>query len=215
MQTVLEGLDLRDVVLVGHSMGGLAAQAFAINHGGVARSRVRGLVLLSTFARTPAASLSPFPVEKAYGWLDLAALMRRPQLGLLIARLGFGRDPQASQVELTRRMLVECDPETARDAILPLLNVDLTGDLHRIDLPTLVIGGKADVLTPPMEARRLARGIPGARLVLMERAGHMIMLERAEELDELLVDFAREVGTLPGAAPLAATDDGDAEAASA
>ena len=78
-----------------------------------------------------------------------------------------------------------------------------------------MIGGKADVLTPPMEARRLARGIPGARLELMERAGHMIMLERAEELDELLVDFAREVGTLPGAAPLAATDDGDAEAASA
>jgi pimeloyl-ACP methyl ester carboxylesterase len=143
------------------------------------------------------ASLTPFPVEKAYGWLDLAALMRRPQLGTLIARLGFGRDPRASQVELTRQMLAECDPDTARDAILPLLDVDLTAGLPRIDIPTLVVGGTADVLTPPVEARRLARLIRGARLVLLERAGHMIMLERSDAFHELLLDFAREVGTLP------------------
>jgi hypothetical protein len=44
----------------------------------------------------------------------------------------------------------------------------------------------------------------------------MVMLERAEEFHELLVEFAREVGALPGASPFAAsTDDGDAEAASA
>jgi 3-oxoadipate enol-lactonase len=197
LETVLVGLDLRDVVVVGHSMGGLAAQALAIDHPEVTRERVRGIVLLSTFARTPAASMTPFPVEKAYGWLDLAAMMRRPQLGLMIARLGFGREPLASHVELARQMLSECDPDTARDAILPLLGCDLTDRLDRIDVPTLVIGGKADVLTPPIESRRIARGIPGARLVILERVGHMIMLEQTEVFHELLLGFAREVGTLP------------------
>ncbi len=221
LRTVLEGLDLRDVVLVGHSMGGLAAQAFALEHAGIARSRVRGIVLLSTFARTPIASFTPLPVEKVSSWLDLAGLMRRPQLGTLLARLGFGRDPLASQVELARRMLSDCDPDTARDAIVPLLGVDLTDDLARIDRPVLVIGGTADVLTPPIEARRIAKHLPGARLVMMERAGHMIMLERANELHELLLAFAREVGTLSdesGATPSSATDDsghGEAEAQSA
>jgi non-heme chloroperoxidase len=198
VRTVLEGLDLRDVILVGHSMGGIAAQAFAIGHPEIARVRVRGLVLLSTFARTPLAALSSRGrATLAPGWLDLAALMRKPQLGTMLARLGFGRDPRASHVELARRMLAECDPDTARDAIVPLLGVDLTRQLHRIDLPTLVIGGKADLLTPPAEARRLAAWIPHARLVLLERAGHMIMLERADELHSLLLEFAREVGLLP------------------
>ena len=52
----------------------------------------------------------------------------------------------------------------------------------------------ADVLTPPYEARRLAAAIPGARLHLVPGAGHMVMLERTEDFDRLLVDFAREVG---------------------
>jgi len=216
VKTVLEGLDLRDVILVGHSMGGLAAQAFAINHPGVARSRVRGLVLLSTFARTPAASLTPFPVEKVASWLDLAGLMRRPQLGTMLARIAFGKEPLGSHVELTRTMLSECDPDTARLAILPLLDVDLTAQLGEIDRPTLVIGGRADVLTPPMESRRIARHLPGARLVLVEHAGHMLMLERTELFHELLLDFAREVGLVKQtSAPPGSANQGGAQAARA
>lgn len=200
VRTVLEGLDLRDVILVGHSMGGLAAQAFVLGHPEIARVRVRGLVLLSTFARTPLAALSSRgPASRVSGWLDLAALMRRPQLGTMLARLGFGREPLASHVELARRMLAECDPDTARDAIVPLLGVDLTSDLHRIDRPTLVVGGKADLLTPPAEARRIAKHIPGARLVLLDGAGHMIMLERTDEFHALLLEFAHEIGVPPSA----------------
>ncbi len=48
LRTVLEALDLRDVILVGHSMGGMAVQAFAIRHPDVLDERVSGLVLLST-----------------------------------------------------------------------------------------------------------------------------------------------------------------------
>jgi pimeloyl-ACP methyl ester carboxylesterase len=181
-------------------MGGIAAQAFTLGHPDVARERVAGLVLVSTFARTPLSALSSRgPASRATGWLDLAALMRRPQLGTMIARVGFGREPLASHVELTRRMLAECDPDTAREAIEPLLGVDLTNQLHRIDLPTLVVGGTSDLLTPPAEARRIAAAITGARLVLMPRAGHMLMLERADEFDALVLDFAREVGVLPAA----------------
>jgi len=200
LRTVLEGLDLTDVILVGHSMGGLAAQSLILTHPDIARARVRGLVLLSTFARTPLSALSSRgPSARISGWLDLAALMRRPNLGTMVARLGFGREPLASHVELARQMLAECDPVTGRDAIVPLLAVDLTRDLGRIDRPTLVVGGTADILTPPAEARRLADRIPGARLVLFERAGHMLMLERADDFNALLLDFAREVGVLPAA----------------
>jgi len=201
IRTVLEALDLDDVVLVGHSMGGVAAQAYALHHPDHARVRVRGLVLLSTFGRTPLAALGQMhgPAGRVSGWLDLAALTARPELGTLIARLGFGRDPRASHVELARQMLSQCEPDTARAAILPLLGVDLTRELEHLEIPVLVVGGTADLLTPPMEARRLARHIPGARLELLERGGHMLMLERTDELHRLLFDFAREVGFEVGA----------------
>ena len=62
-----------------------------------------------------------------------------------------------------------------------------------MQIPTLVVGGTADLLTPPFEARQIAGLIPGARLELIAGGGHMLMLERTEELDRLIVDFARAV----------------------
>ena len=56
-----------------------------------------------------------------------------------------------------------------------------------------MIGGTADVLTPPAYAEQMARLIPGARLELVEGGGHMLMLERTELLNQLILDFAREV----------------------
>ncbi len=60
-----------------------------------------------------------------------------------------------------------------------------------------MIGGTTDVLTPPFEARRMAALIPGARLELMPGGGHMLMLERTDALDRMIVDFARSVRGAP------------------
>jgi pimeloyl-ACP methyl ester carboxylesterase len=202
VRDVLEAFDVRDGVLVGHSMGGVAMQAFALHHPDVLHERVRGLVLLSTLAKTSisASRRLRWVAERVTGAFDLRALMARPDLGLLFARVGFGRDPVASQVELNRQMLAECATETAREATASLLGLNLLADLPSIDVPTLVIGGTADVITPPQESRRIAALIPGARLEMLDGAGHMIMLERTEVFHHLLLDFARDVGTLPATA---------------
>jgi pimeloyl-ACP methyl ester carboxylesterase len=113
-------------------------------------------------------------------------------VGLLLARLGFGRDPQPSHVELTRQMILACTPATRRDAPAALVDLDLTEELARITVPTLVVCGSADVLTPPSESRRIAHRIPGARLEILDGGGHMLMLEQPEALHRLLVDFAAE-----------------------
>jgi pimeloyl-ACP methyl ester carboxylesterase len=126
--------------------------------------------------------------------------MARPDLGSMFARIGFGREPLASHVELNREMLASCDSVTAREATTALLGLDLTAELPSLDIPTLVVGGTADLITPPTESRRLANLIPGARLHLFEGAGHMLMLERTEAFDDLLIDFARDLGVLPAAA---------------
>ena len=202
MRTILEGLDLRGAILVGHSMGGVAAQAFALDYPEVLRERVAGLVLLSTLGKTSVSASRRLRcvAERVTGSLDLRRLMTRRDLGTVFARVGFGRQPLASHVELNRQMLASCERATAREATAALLGLDLTADLPSLDVPTLVIGGTADVITPAAESRRLAALIPGARLELLDGAGHMIMLERTEVFHRLLLDFARHVGALPATA---------------
>jgi pimeloyl-ACP methyl ester carboxylesterase len=202
LRSVLEGLDLDDVVLVGHSMGGIAAQVFAAQHPDLARERVRGLVLLSTTAKTSISAWRRLrcAAERLSDKFDLGRLMAMPELGLMLARIGFGKDPIASHVELTRELLSSCGTETGREAIRALMGVDLTDELPRIELPTLVVAGTRDVITPMGDARRIASLVPGARLVTFEDAGHMLMLERTDELDRLVLDFAREVWAQPEAA---------------
>jgi non-heme chloroperoxidase len=197
VRTVLDALDVRDGVIVGHSMGGIAVQAYVTRHPEHAAERLRGIVLLSTLSRVRTSEMRRLQklVELVTNKTpDLGAVLRRRNLGLLLTRIGFGADAQPSHVELTRQMIAACAADTSRSAAQALLSLDLTRALPMITLPTLVVCGTADVITPPAESRRIADLIPGARLELFPRAGHMLMLERAEQLDALNVDFAREVG---------------------
>jgi len=195
LRTVLEELDLRDAVLVGHSMGGMAVQAFAIRHPDVVDQRVRGLVLLSTSSHNLVSDARRVrgAVERVVNvGPDVGTFMRQRNLGLLLARIGFGDDPNPSHVEATREMLAACDKATTREAVSALLHLDLTEGLPQVQVPTLVVVGSADALTPPRDARRIAELMPAARLVEYPGGGHMLMYERTDELDALIMDFARE-----------------------
>jgi 3-oxoadipate enol-lactonase len=66
---------------------------------------------------------------------------------------------------------------------------DSTATLGTISVPTLVIGGREDVASPPSELERLARGIHGAELHLLEKAGHFAALEQPEEFVRALRQF--------------------------
>jgi len=215
LRDVLEVIDVHDALLVGHSQGGVATQAYAIEYPEELHRRVRGIVLLSSLPRAEFSQIR---------WLrailrsvsertpSFGRLMGRPELGFGLSRIGFGRAPLASHVELTRQMLAECPDDTTRGALSALVGFDLTAGLPSIDIPTLVVQGTADVLTPPGDGRRIAKLIPGARLAMVRGAGHMIMLEEPGQLEELLVEFARELGITP--APMeTAVAAGGAEAA--
>jgi non-heme chloroperoxidase len=201
VRSVLETLDLHNVVLVGHSMGGMAVQAFAVHHPDVAKERVSGLVLMSTAPRTVTSD-----ARRVRGGLEratvavpnVAALMRQRNLGLLIARLGFGDVPNPSHVEATRQMLASCSRATIREASRALLSFDVTAGLPCVDVPSLVLVGTADILTPPRDARQIAALLPDARLVELTGAGHMLMYERTDEVDRLMIDFARECTRIAG-----------------
>jgi pimeloyl-ACP methyl ester carboxylesterase len=211
LRTVLEALDLRDAVLVGHSMGGMAVQAFAVRHPDVVAQRVAGLVLLSTSSHNLVSDARRVrgAIERVVNLgPDVGTFMRQRNLGLLLANLGFGDEPHPSHVEATREMLAACDKATTREAVSALLHLDLTAGLPNLQVPTLVVVGTADALTPPRDSRRIAELIPDAQLVEYEGGGHMLMYERTAEVDALIMEFARDVQAGAGPADAAGLSAG-------
>lgn len=197
VRTVLERMDMHDAVLVGHSMGGIALQAFAARHPAVAAERVRGMVLMSTLAKTylsGASWLRKMFERLTGGGPSAGALVTQQNLGFLLARVGFGRDPQASHVELVREMIAACPKAATQEAVTALVGLDMTDELPKIRVPTLVLSGTADVIAPPAQGRRIAGLIPDARLEVFKGGGHMLMLERTDEVNALITEFARDLG---------------------
>lgn len=198
LAAVLDALDVHDAVLVGHSMGGVAVQSFALRHPEAARERVRGLVLLSTLCKTPGGSRSTrvrAAIERiASRTPDSTPLWAMENFGFLLARIGFGRDPYASEVELVRQMLRDCPNETRMNSPRALIGLDLTHELAKIQLPTLIICGTADAITPPFHARQLHDAIRDSRLEMVDGGGHMLMFERTDWFHDAIDGFAREIG---------------------
>src|SRR5215207_5763578 len=176
VRTVLERMDLHDAVLVGHSMGGMA--------------------LLSTLAKTylsGASWLRKMFERLTGGGPSAGALVTQQNLGFLLARVGFGRDPQASHVELVREMIAACPKAASQEAVTALVGLDMTDELPKIRVPTLVLSGTADVIAPPAQGQRIAELIPDARLEVFKGAGHMLMLERTDEVNALITEFANDL----------------------
>ena len=70
---------------------------------------------------------------------------------------------------------------------------DSTSLLSTIDVPTLVVGGAEDTVTPPTVLRAMAAEIPGSRVEILEQAGHVSPLERPAAFNHVVSEF---VGTL-------------------
>lgn len=182
---VLEKLDVTDAVLVGHSMGGMAVQSMAIDHPGVVVDRARALVLVSTAARLLGYAVPASVVELLLGdWL--VHRIARGSIGLVIARSAVGRGPRLAHIELTRDCLVATTAPARAGFLVGMSAMDLRAGLGSIALPTTVLVGTHDLLTPPRLGRALAAAIPGADLVVLPGAGHMLPVEDPDRILDVI-----------------------------
>ncbi len=174
---VLDGYGVDAAHVVGVSAGGAFAQLLALNY----PDRVRSLVLISTSPATPGDRGLPPPSEafRAFvataevDWSDTESVIEHQ---VRYSRMLAGR--QRPFDEAARRELVRRDAERARN-FASLQNHEMIpnsersyGPLSTITAPTLVIHGTADPMFPPRHGEALAAEIPGARLLLLDGAGH-------------------------------------------
>ena len=181
----LEALEVRDAVVVGHSMGGMAAMTMALDHPDVATQRVSALVLVATghsFADFGAKMSLRFGSSRVTDWFVGAADRNRLATGLSV----FGTDPSLFMVQAALAGAARCPDETRRGATGALSTYDITDRLGSINLSTMVVCGTNDKLTPLKDNEFIASQIPGARMHTIVGPGHMIIWEAADQLSELV-----------------------------
>ena len=211
LKAVLDWTGEDRVVVVAHSMGGIASLQFAEQFPGELGGRVAGLVLVgSTYVDTVrgmTAAVSAWGSAWAQRTLITGAfrfmgqdpvranqLRRRgSDLGYLGTRLfGFGSNPSPSQVAFIDQTLAGTDVEVWAKVFPSLIDFDLSEALEAVNVPTLIATGDKDRLTPPAAARHMAGKIPGARLLILEDAGHCAFLEEHEVLNTEIAALAAE-----------------------
>jgi pimeloyl-ACP methyl ester carboxylesterase len=181
---VLDEVGGRDLVLAGHSMGGMTIQALASNHPEVIRERVRGIALVATACRVwvpplPAALFNPIMGEMAD-----RQIARR---GLGATRGSVGSRPQRAHVQATFDAF-QATPGAVRTGFLSgMARMDHRRGIASIDVPVEIVVGTRDMLTPPARARELARLIPNAHLTVLPGRGHMLPLEAPAEVAEKIL----------------------------
>ena len=175
---VLEHFDLRDAVLVGHSMGGFLSLVFAQTHTDVVRERLRGLLLVGAHGGRVAEGSLQNQLQIPLLQLGIMAqLIKQPQLGRLMSRTIFGDWAPDEYVEQNRLGMLEHDMQRSLPILRAQMDEDWYPNLGRITVPTIVLCGERDKTCKPWHSQRLGRDIPNARNIWLPGVGHMVTCE--------------------------------------
>ena len=182
---MLDAAGVHQAVIGGLSMGGYIAFAFWRRH----PDRVRAMVLMDT---KPGADAEAVLVKRR----ETIETVDRDGVGAVVGGMipgQLGATTRASNPALVERLEVMLRRAPARgltDAVRAMMTrIDSTGTLETITVPTLVIVGDEDTLTPPAESIAMAAAIPGARLVTVAGAGHLSPMEAPDVVNAALAEF--------------------------
>jgi pimeloyl-ACP methyl ester carboxylesterase len=199
-----------NVLLVGHSLGGVLSLGYLVRHRETAKRRIRGLVLAATplahmarrvTGRWPGSSLGAralglgmqLMVENKLVDRWFAAEVGNPDvrgMSYRVMRMGFGSRPRPDHVRFVRDMAATVPPGVRADTFRAMTGFDLRPVLPEVRLPALVVLGTRDWLVSRAEGRTLASMLPRARAAEIADAGHAPFLERHEEFNDVLARFA-------------------------
>lgn len=182
---LLDTLRIERAIVCGLSMGGYVAFALWRRH----RQRVRGLILMSTRAG------SDTPAGRQRRDEMIALARDRGSAGIADAMIGSmvgarTREKCPEVVDAVHRMLESAPVAGVIGALEAMRDrPDAQASLGTIDVPTLIVVGEEDVLTPPSEAALLHAAIRGSRLEIIAGAGHVSNVERPAAVNHVVSEY--------------------------
>ncbi|HXI92408.1 MAG TPA: alpha/beta hydrolase [Blastocatellia bacterium] len=185
VRVLMSALGIDRAVLVGLSMGGYVSLAFSRNY----PDSVHALVLADTRASADTHESRIRRLKSAErAEREGARVIAEDMIPLLLGRTTLESRP--SVVARVRAMIESNSPLGIAGAQRAMAERrDSTYILPGIDFPVMIVVGSEDTLTPVTEAESLRSGIRGARLRVIEGAGHLSNMERPEEFNSALLEF--------------------------
>jgi pimeloyl-ACP methyl ester carboxylesterase len=192
LEDLLNYLSIDKAFLWGVSMGGMIAMYFTYKN----PDRVRGLIL----GETNFGIKSVPPSKEA-----LEILMQPPKSGLdkremLIERMrvAFSREyfnKHRDEIEylVNLRIRFEEDPKAYNNQLAAVLSFDFKDKLPSIRVPTLIVTGDEDYVVNPQNSYIMNQSIPNSKLIILRGAGHLAIIERAEDYNKVVLNFINEV----------------------
>ena len=181
----MKALGLRAAVMVGHSMGSAVALNLAVQF----PESVIGLGLLGSGAKM---RVAPDLLESASSPPGFRNAIQ------LITEGSYAPESGARLKELAARRMAETRQSVLHGDLLACNAFNLSDQLSKIAVPTLIVCGAEDRMTPPKLSESLRDQISGARLALIPRAGHMAMLEQPAQVADHLLRFLEAIPYRPG-----------------
>ncbi|MFN2525580.1 MAG: alpha/beta fold hydrolase [Actinomycetota bacterium] len=203
---VLDDCGLQEVVLVGHSTGGMVVLDYCVRHLSELGERVKGIALVNTTYRPATETLAggalvariermvrkPLDfIGTQAAYVDNLRKIIRPSDAVFwtVALAGFGRWASAKQIDFTYDMLAETPTDVIFDLLKCYREFDVSGVVGDINVPALVVGGTSDRITIADASQYLGEHLPKSELHLFERCGHMAMMERHRDFNVVLERF--------------------------
>ena len=165
--------NLKDLVLAGHSMGGAIAIEYALRE-----QNLRALVLVGTGARLRVRQDVTDMILKNY-----------EEASKLVARLSVAPNCEPVVVDRIAKEMLKVRAEVTYGDWMACNGFDRMNEIKRITVPTLVICGTDDRLTPPKYSQYLHEKIRNSKLVVIPNAGHSVMLEQYRAFNEAVEGF--------------------------
>lgn len=184
LEALLAERGVARIVLVGLSVGGMIAQAFAARR----PERVAALVLCDTGHRIGSAEMWQQRIEalRSGGIESLAAPILERWFSAAF------RERRPAELAIWRNMLLRTPLEGYVSTCAAIRDADLTEGAARLAMPTLCLAGSEDGATPPALVRELAALLPAARFAEIPGAGHLPSVEAPAAMGRLITDFLKE-----------------------
>lgn len=169
-------LELPNLILCGHSLGGAIAMEYALKYPGV----LQALVLVSTGARLKVAPL----------FLEFCLEGNMEKLQILLSKYAFSPGTPLVQIRRWQKQWGFPPREIVYGDFLACSSFDRMEDIRKIKVPTLIICGDEDLMTPLKYSTYLADRIKDSKLEVIPDSGHMLMVEKPRELSRAISQFA-------------------------
>ena len=174
VRKIVEGLGLQRPVIVGHSLGAAVSLTFAVKYG----EMLSGIIPVGSGVKMPVNEMILDGIRN-----NISSTLS------LVARFSVTKENREKFLPSLIEDMLKVNPDVIYGDFLSCDRLDITKEISHIKVPTLLVCGENDKMTPPSLSMFMRDQIKGAELVLIEDAGHFVMWENVETFNRAVKDF--------------------------